>query len=105
MPCARGAVARIAVLLLALYTVVDFSTPFLPGAFRFDEPSIEAGGRAGLRLAGGVVDAVVDTRPVRLLPLAPPTRGRVRPPLPPPPRLDAGTRPARVDSPGDPSDD
>jgi hypothetical protein len=46
-----GAVARVAVLLLALYLAVDIATPLLPGAFRFDlQQSIEVGGRLGTRV-------------------------------------------------------
>ena len=65
MRCGRSTIARVAVLLLALYIVVDFGTPLLPGAFRFEmSQSIEAGGRPGVRLAGSVAHDALAPNPV-----------------------------------------
>ena len=93
-------------LFLALYIVLDFATPFLPGAFRFDSQSIEAGGRAGVRSTVGVVDGAVaspSARVVRVEP--PPTPGPARRSVRVPPRAPDVPRPARADSPADTSDD
>jgi hypothetical protein len=100
----RGTLARFAVLFLALYTVVDIATPFLPGAFRFDAHSIEVGGRAGGTV--GVVDAAVSASPVRVV-----RRDSVAAPRPArrpasaPSRISDAPRPARADSPPDASED
>jgi hypothetical protein len=107
MRCGRSTIARVAVLLLALYIVVDFGTPLLPGAFRFEmSQSIEAGGRPGVRLAGSVAHDALAPNPVpavraELTPVA----DRSRPPDVAVPRVVEVLRPARVDSPPDPLDD
>jgi len=106
MLCGRGTLARFAVLFLALYTAVDFATPFLPGAFRFDAHSIEVGGRAGGRSTVGVVDAAVSASPVTVV-----RRDSVAAPRPArrpasaPSRISDAPRPARADSPPDASED
>lgn len=106
MPCGRGTIARVAVLFLALYIVVDFATPLLPGAFRFDvSQSIEVGGRAGVRLAV-VVDADAPSSPARVVRQAPsPALGLMRRQRGTPSRVSDVPRPARTDSPSDTIDD
>lgn len=94
-------------LLLALYIVVDFGTPLLPGAFRFEmNESIEVGGRPGLRMVVSIVDGAVAPNRVRLVRHDPaPTLGPTRRPNGAAPRMLDVPRPARTDSPSDSFED
>ena len=93
--------------LLALYIVVDFATPLLPGAFRFDmSQSIEAGGRPGVRVAVSIVHGALPADRGPVVSHDPePIPGLVRRPNGAAPRVRDVPRPARADRPPDPLED
>lgn len=107
MRCGGRTIARLAVLLLTLYVVVDFATPLLPGAFRFEmSQSIEAGGRPGIRPAASVAqEALAPDRVPAIGRLSVSMPARVRRPDVTAPQVRDVPRPTRADSPPDSPED